>query len=234
MTRRRRLLTIAAGVGISLAVGMTIGAQLPRAADDPAFDRRVRAYLQTHPELVAEAVDRMRIDPYRQRAEKPFDSAWAGDRDGDVTLVVFTDYSCPYCRASAPILQRALANDARLKIVWREIPVLGPDSEAAAAAALAAAHLGRYAAFHAALMDDRPNRRGIARAATVAGIDPKRLVAEAKAAAIRDEIANNLDLARQLQIGATPFFIIGNRAYEGMMRYEALVAAVAEARKAAG
>ena len=63
------------------------------------------------------------------RSRRPFHSAWAGAADGDVVLVEFFDYACGYCRASNPDVERLLREDPRLKVVWRECPVLGPDSE---------------------------------------------------------------------------------------------------------
>ncbi len=232
MSRTIRLGVAVAGMAACLAIGLALGAQTPGGKDDAAFDRQVRAYLLRHPDVVVEAVDRLRIEPYRRAVETPFAGAWAGDPQGDVTLVVFTDYDCPYCRATAPVLNRLLTGDPKLKIVWREMPVLGPESEAAAAAALAAAQSGKYPSFHRLLFaENRPDRRGIAAAARAAGLDPGQLATEARGRAVKAEIAANLRLAQQLQIGATPFFVIGNRTYEGAIGYEALAAAVAQARK---
>ena len=84
----------------------------------------------------------------RRRWRRPYHGAWAGAADGDVVLVEFFDYACGFCRASNPDVERLLREDPRLKVVWREYPVLGPDSERAAVASMAAAESGRFRQFH--------------------------------------------------------------------------------------
>src|SRR3546814_11261012 len=71
--------------------------------------------------------------------------------DGDVTLVVFTDYACGFCRASVPDVDRLIREDKRLKVVFRELPIIAPQSRDAAIMALAAARQGKYDAFHHAM-----------------------------------------------------------------------------------
>ena len=213
------------------AIGLAIGAHWLSRPGDAAFGKKVRSYILSHPEIIAEAAERLRIAPYRAAIETPFADASAGNPNGDVTLVVFTDYNCPYCRASSPEIDRLLASDPQLRVVWREMPVLGPGSDAAAAAALAAARQGRYYAFHRALFTGgHPDKEGIAAAAKTAGMLPASLVAGAKAPEIQAEIRFNLELARAMQITATPFFVIGNHTFEGAIGYDRLAAAVAAAR----
>lgn len=231
MSRRIGLGAATAGVALACAIGLFLGARMLGTQDDPAFGQKVRAYILAHPEIVAEAAGRLRIQAYRKPIETPFASAWAGNPKGDVTLVMFTDYNCPYCRATAPQIDRLLAGDPKLKVVWRELPVLGPGSEAAAAAALAAARAGKYPAFHRALFaGNHPDQEGIATAGRAIGLGPAAIQAGARAPEVQAEIVGNLQLARQLGIAATPFFVIGNRTYEGAIGYDALAAAVAEAR----
>jgi predicted DsbA family dithiol-disulfide isomerase len=221
----------AAGLALACAIGLMIGSHRAAGLDDVAFGKRVRTYILTHPQIVAEAAERLRIDPVREAVETPFLGAWAGNPHGDVTLVVFTDYNCPYCRASAPEIDRLLASDPKVKVVWREMPVLGPGSDEAAAAALAAARQGKYLAFHRALFaGGHPDQNGIAAAGKVVGLSPASLIAGGQAAEVRAEIASNLGIARRLGVSATPFFVIGNRTHEGALGYDALAAAVAEAR----
>ena len=234
MNRPIRLWAATAGIALACAIGLAIGMQVPARSDDAAFGKRVRAYILSHPEIIADAAERLRIGPVRDAVETPFASAWAGNPHGDVTLVMFTDYNCPYCRASAPEIDRLLASDARVRVVWRELPVLGPDSDAAAAAALAAAKAGKYPAFHRALFSGgHPDSDGIAAAAKTAGLSPAGLIAGGKTPEVQTEIATNLAIARRLGVNATPFFVIGNRTHEGAMGYDALAAAVAEARSGA-
>ena len=225
-----------AGMIVAGLAGLAIGAAAPlsgTAGDEAAIGAMIRRYILAHPEIIPEAMERLRITPERAAIETPFPGAWAGDPKGDVALVIFSDYNCPYCRATAPELDRLLATDPKLKIVWREMPVLGPGSDAAALAALAAARQGKYLAFHRALFGGgHPDGNGIAASARMAGLDPVRFAADRAAPDVQAEVASNLALARRLQISATPFFVIGNRSYEGAIGQDALAAAVAEARRA--
>jgi predicted DsbA family dithiol-disulfide isomerase len=234
MMRAIRVGPAAAGMAVACALGLVIGAAALRRGitDDAAFGRKVRAYILDHPEIVAEAAERLRIEPLRAAIETPFAGAWAGNPKGDVTLVMFTDYNCPYCRVTAPEIDRLLAEDPRLKVVWRELPVLGPQSEAAAAAALAAARQGKYPAFHRALFSGgRPDETGIAAASKKVGLDPGKFAADRGAAEVQAEIATNLSIARRLQIGGTPYFVVGNRTFEGAVGRDVLLAAIIEARR---
>lgn len=213
------------------AIGLAIGTLLPEKASDPQFGARVRAYIMAHPEIVRDAAEKLRIAPVRAMIETPFAGAWTGNPKGDVTMVVFTDYYCPHCRAVSPEIDRLLAIDPKLKVVWREMPVLGPGSDVAAAAALAAARLGKYYLFHRALFSGgRPDGQGIAAAAKAAGLSPASLTAGSTAPEVVREIQTNLAIARALSIDGTPFFVIGNRTYEGEISYDRLVQAVEDAR----
>ena len=87
----------------------------------------------------------------RQALEQPYHAAWAGAADGDVVMVQFFDYACPYCHQINGDVERLLREDSRLKVVWREYPVLGPNSESAAIASMAAAEQGRWRQFHAGM-----------------------------------------------------------------------------------
>jgi protein-disulfide isomerase len=215
------------------AIGLAIGAHGLGQIDDATFGQKVRSYILNHPEIVREAAEKMRIDPVRQAIETPYFGAWAGDPKADVTVVVFTDYNCPYCRATSPEIDRLLAGDPKVRVVWREMPVLGPSSEAAAAASLAAARQGRYYPFHRALFaGGHPDAVATAVAAKAVGIASASLATASKAPDVQMEIQTNLALGRQLGIEGTPFFVIGNRTYQGAIGYEGLAAAVADARHA--
>jgi protein-disulfide isomerase len=234
----------AIGLGLAGLAGAAVGAVGVRATTDPvdraAIERIVHDYILAHPEILPEAMERLQaqtatkaIAAERLALETPFAGAWAGNPQGDVTLVMFSDYSCGYCKASAPDIERLLREDPKLRVVWREIPVLGPQSEVAARAALAAAQQGRYLPFHRALFaGGRPDDRALAAAAAKAGgIDGARLKADGAGAAVTREIHANLDLAGRLGIGGTPAFVVGDRLLSGAVGYEALAEAVKGARQ---
>lgn len=195
----------------------------------------VRDYILDNPEIIQQAAVKLQeretgraVSANRAAFEKPYRGAYLGNPRGDVTLVEFYDYSCGYCRAALPILDRLLAEDKGLRVTLRELPVLGPDSEAAAYASLtAAAQQPRFARFHHQLFAaGRPVPTTLARVVAANGVSPAR-TPEARA-----EIANNLELARAVGIQGTPGFIVGDRIFPGMVPYETLKKAIADARAA--
>jgi protein-disulfide isomerase len=206
--------------------------------DETAIGRIVHDYVLAHPEILPQAMHRLQeqqlaklVAVHRSAIERPFGGAWAGAADGDVTLVEFTDFACGFCRASLPDVTRLLAEDPKLKVVYREIPILSPDSAAAAKVALAAGTAERYGVFRRSLYAaGPPTAQTIAAAANAAGIVP----AAGTDAAIGREISSNLALARTLGLDGTPSFIIGDRMLSGAVGYQALKDAVAAARERRG
>ncbi|MEA3016270.1 MAG: hypothetical protein QOI38_992, partial [Sphingomonadales bacterium] len=200
----------------------------------------VRRYLLAHPEVLPEAMERLQareaeaaqravapvVDRHRAALETPYHGAWAGAERPDVVLVEFFDYACGYCRASNPHVERLLREDPRLRVVWRDFPVLGPASEQAAAASLAAARAGRFRPFHDALFGaGRPSVATIAAARQAAGLGEVALNEEA-----RHELERNIELAREIGAVGTPTFVVGDQVLQGAVGYEALRDAIAEAR----
>jgi protein-disulfide isomerase len=198
----------------------------------------VRSYLLAHPEVLPEAMQRLRdretakfIDAYRREIETPFAGAWTGAKEADVVIVEFFDYACPYCRKSNADVARLVAEDPKLKLVWREWPVLGPDSQAAAEVSLAAARKGRFRAFHDALFArGRPNAEALAEARKAVGLTDADVAALGKAEA-GAELARNDDIARGLGATGTPTFVIGDRVLQGAVGYDLLKQAVKDARE---
>ncbi|MDQ8755747.1 DsbA family protein [Sphingosinicella sp. LHD-64] len=206
-----------------------------RAPDRAATEQIVRDYILNNGEILPEAMERLRtrqasaaVGQYRSALERPFHGAWAGAEDGDVVLVEFFDYACPYCRASNADVARLLREDPRLKLVWRDYPVLGPASEQAAVASLAAARAGRYKDFHDRLYAaGRPTEATIAATVQATGLGAPALTDE-----VRTELQRNFELARNLGINGTPTFVVGDRILSGAVGYDALREAVAAARAA--
>ena len=181
MSLNRREGIIAASALILGAGGMAFG--LTAFGGGQMNDRIVRDAIMAHPEMLPEAMAALQqremtklVNQNRARIETPFGGAWEGNPKGDVTLVQFFDYACGYCRASLPDIDRLLATDKDLKIVYREMPILGEPSNAAARASLSVAQQrANYAAFHRALYAaGRPTADTIAAAAVTAGMTGKR------------------------------------------------------------
>ncbi len=225
---------LAAAAGAAATVAAMSGSAPVATNDRVAIEKIVRDYILSHPEILPEAMDNLRarevakvVKENRRAIETPFAGAWEGAADADVTVVQFFDYNCTYCRAALPDVEKLLSTDKRVRIVYREFPVLGPDSENAARISLAAAKAGKYAAFHRAVYAaGKPEPRAVERVAKGLGID----LAFAADPAAQLEIDANLSLARPLGMSGTPSWVIGDRVLSGNVGYDALKEAVTAAR----
>jgi protein-disulfide isomerase len=232
---RAALLAGAGGILIG-ASAMVIagGSGLGPTGERAEIEGIVRDYILANPEILPEAMRLLQerevakvVDANRQALETPFGSAWAGAKDADVVLVEFFDYACGFCRKSNADVERLLEEDKNLKVVWREWPVLGQDSLAAAEASLAAASQGRFRDYH-----DRLFARGRPTIDAVAAVNNAVGVAPASASPdFRREIEKNYELARSIGATGTPTFVVGDKVLQGAVGYDALKQAVAEARR---
>jgi len=234
------LLAAAAGAAVAVAATALPGVAADKTpvgtTDRAAIETIVRNYILDHPEILPEAMERLQgretakaIAANKALIETPYAGAWEGAADADVVLVEFFDYACGYCRGSVADVTKLLKSDPKLKIVYREMPVLGPDSEVAAHVSLAVARSGRYGEFHRALFAaGRPDAATVTRLARNFGID----AAKSKTTQTTEEIATNQQLQGALRLTGTPSWVVGNRLLGGAVGYGALKAAIAEARAA--
>lgn len=155
-----------------------------------------------------------------------------GNPEGDVTVVEFFDYNCPYCRSAGQTVQALLETDANVRVIYREWPILGDDSVIAARAALAAREQGKYEAFHWALMsgDGRVTEAVIFKVARDLGMDVAKLEADMVSPAVEAHIALSNALAQQLGFTGTPAFIVGDKTAPGMLSFDEITRLVADAR----
>jgi len=232
---------LALGGLLLLAAVFWLGGRLGGGMSKGEVETIVADYIKANPQLIPEALEAQRgrevakaIDAIRPALEKPYAGAWAGNADGDVTLVVFTDYACGFCRASVPDVDRLIREDKRLKVVFRELPIIAPQSRDAAIMALAAARQGKYDAFHHAMFAAGSlDKAAIAATAEKVGVVTDGTAdATANEALFQRELDSNLAIATQLQLNATPTWIVGNQLFQGQIGYDALKQAVAKARAA--
>ncbi|RUN75573.1 DsbA family protein [Sphingomonas sp. TF3] len=233
--------TVFATALIAALLGAAAFAGIERLAPAAAGERArvegvVHDYVLAHPEIIPEALDRLRdrahadtIASNHDAILKPFGSAWAGNPAGDVTLVEYFDYNCGYCRASLPAIAALLKSDPKIRIVYREFPILAQSSVDAARMSLAAADQGKFQQFHDALYaGGQVSPQTIAAAAKTAGVDQARAAAFAPKADA--EIAQNQTIARSLGLTGTPSWVIGSKVVSSALPLEELQKAVAEAR----
>lgn len=237
---RNRSALIAGLLGlVAGALAVALGAGLLTGGNDRArTEEIVRAYILDHPEILPEAMSRLQaresgkaVAASRAAFETPYAGAWAGAADADVVLVEFFDYACGFCRKSNADIDRLLAEDRKLKVVWRELPVLGQDSVNAAQASLAAAEQGKFRTFYDKLFEaGRPTPAAVQAAARAAGVAPPPASASPQA---RAEIEKNYELARAIDASGTPTFVVGDQVLQGAVGYEVLKKAIEDARAGA-
>ncbi len=228
------------GVFASALAGGLIGSALTAilllvAAPSLISSRIVRHGMLADPAILQDTAEALRAAQYapvlsadRAALETPFGSSWKGSSKPDVTLVEFFDYACPYCKSSNPVVDRLVAEDKGLRVVYRELPILGPDSVAAARLSLTASKLGRFARFNEDMWAaGRPSVATITAAAHSAGL-PAAVPSDPQ---VEAELKQNFQLAGKLGATGTPLFIVGNKVLNGAVGYDALKAAIAEARK---
>lgn len=227
----------AAGAGLVLATQALWPASV--ADDDRArIGMVVRDYVLENPDILPEAMKRLQeresgkaVAANRNVVTQAYAGAWEGNEKGDVTVAVFMDYACGYCRASLPEIARLIAEDPNVRIVYRELPVLSEVSRTAARWGLAAAEQGKFKPFHSALYaGGQLSEASIAAAAASAGLDQAKARTAADAQPVEAEIARNMEIAGKLGISGTPSWVIGDRVISGAIPYDALKQAVAAAR----
>ncbi len=254
-----RLLRISLLLGLLLAAALPARADDP--APSPAEVARIQKviadylkahpeiiadYLKAHPEVIVEALQayqkkqdeakaelaRQTIVAVRDELLNDATNPVGGNPKGDVTIVEFFDYRCPYCKAVDPDLQKAISADGKVRVIYKEFPILGPESLVASRAALAAAGQGKYQAFHDKLL----SYKGSLDDATIysiagdTGLDVTKLKADMEKPEIKDQISRNYHLADKLNIQGTPAFIIGEIMLPGAASFDDLTAAFKQAR----
>jgi len=207
----------------------------------------VRDTLRTDPGLLRDALRALDVDDARQQAAAttnalaiigprlidPLDPV-AGNPLGDVTIVNFYDTRCPYCRQMMPIEADLLRQDPGLRLVNKDLPVLGATSQLEARALLAAQRQGGYFKLQGVIMRQAaPSTRDTLRAeADRLGLDGGRLLRDIDDPAIKARLTATIDMANQLSIQGTPALVVGDRLLSGAQTLAELQSAVAAVRSA--
>ncbi len=243
---RHRAFWLASALAALLAVGAAAAqeAQDETAAkpfdpaEEEAIRQLVREYLLAHPEVVIEAAQAYRAQQeelqeqrarealvsQREALDRDPDSPVIGNPDGDVVVVEFFDYRCPYCVRVADTLRETVEADGNIRLVMKELPILGPESVTAARMALAADKQDGYEDLHFALMT-APGKLNETKAFKIAedlGLDMDQLRRDMQAPEIDEMLQRNLALAQALQINGTPGFVIGDQIVRGALDMDTL------------
>jgi protein-disulfide isomerase len=200
-------------------------------AEEDAIRQLVRDYLLANPEVLMEAAQvyrerqqeiqqqqaREALVSRREELDQDPDSPVLGNPDGDVVVVEFFDYRCPYCVRVAEPLREAVEDDGNIRLVMKEFPILGPESMVAARMALAAEKQGKYEELHFAMMtvSGKLTEAKAFKIAEKIDLDMDQLRRDMEAPEIDAMLQRNFALAQALQINGTPAFVIGDEVVRG-------------------
>ncbi len=191
----------------------------------------VKDYLLKNPELIIEIQSALEAKMEKEQAEKlkafmadhaksiyrgP-NASVAGNPDGDITVVEFFDYNCGYCKRGMPEIRKLIENDKRVRVVFKELPILSKGSDEAAHAALAAKRQGKYWEFHQAMLSNKgqANEASSLKVAEELGLDIAKFKADMQSDEVKEEIDQMKSLAKNMGISGTPHFLVGDKSIPG-------------------
>jgi protein-disulfide isomerase len=159
-----------------------------------------------------------------------------GNPDGDISIVEYFDYNCPYCRKIAPELRQVVQDDGKVRLILKDWPILGEVSKIAARMALAAKYQDKFLAAHDAMIgvSSKLTEPRLRELLTGAGVDMARLDADlaGKAREIDAILARNNDQAMAFEFRGTPSFIVGKFRVPGILTMAQFEQVIADERKA--
>ena len=240
---------------------MTAALAAPAAAFDPAtmtdaeraaFGEAVRDYIMQNPEVLVEALNAMEAERLANEAENDkllvaankaeiFEDghSWiGGNPDGDLTIVEFIDYRCGYCRSIAPQVDEVVAEDGNIRLILKEFPILGQESDLASRYAIAVKQIAggdAYKTVHDKLYEMRGavTIESLNAISQELGFEADAIVQRMNTEEVSAEIRKNRQLAEKMQIMGTPTFVIGPELLRGIPS-TGLASAVEQIRAAQG
>lgn len=192
-------------------------------AQKKQFEQIIHDYLVNSPEVLMEASQALQAkqqltmqkeakSAIAQNADQLLTGklAIAGNPKGTVTVVEFFDYQCGHCKQMKPVMSELLKKNANVRVVYKEFPIFGKNSEVASKATLAAAMQGKYLPLHEALLqtDKSLDKDAVLAAAKSAGLDMTKLQKDMDSKEVTDELAANRKLAEAMKLMGTPAFIV--------------------------
>ena len=211
-----------------------------------AVEKVVHDYLLNNPEIVRDAMQALQIKEDQQKRTateaklkklgseiySDADSPVVGNAKADVSIVVFFDYFCGYCKKTLPELQTLIAKDKSVRVIYKELPIMGEQSLIAAKAAHAASRQGKFEAFHNEMLASPVvNDEKLKVIAAKLGLDYERLTRDMNDPAVAAAIQRSASLAAALNIEGTPAYLIGDEFIPGAIGSDALARIVAAQRE---
>jgi protein-disulfide isomerase len=221
----------------------------PPSPEEAKIENIVRDFLKKNPEILVEMtteLDKRQADAQTAQQQKAIgdnaeaifrssNSGIAGNPQGDVTVVEFFDYNCGFCRRALPHVVKLVDSDSKVRLVMKELPIFGDDSENAAKLALAAKKQGKYFELHQKLLSEpgKADKEKALRVAKQLGLNIEQLEKDMEDPAVKEELASARAIAEKLSLQGTPLYLVGDQVLPGAPDdlYDQLKAKVAEVRK---
>lgn len=216
-------------------------------AQKTEINKMFEAYLLSNGELILESVNKyqakieeddrkeasVKAGEFLKILENKKDLPMTGNPKGDVTLVEFFDYNCGYCRKALEEIKTVLKDEKNLKVIFMDMPILGPQSLEAAKWSLAAHKQGKYFEYHQALLEHNgpKNEKSLKKLAKDVGLDVKKLEKDKDDEDIAKLLNDNIRQAKSIGITGTPGFILDGQLYPGFMQATQIQSYIDEARK---
>lgn len=252
--KRAAIIAHIAAVTFFLGQGLAIAADGKNVAEPntKAFEKIIRDYLLKNPEIVREALEAHQRNLAAKEEEAVLltiqargkdlrhdpGSVVGGNPSGDVTIVEFFDYRCGVCKRVHPIVDQVVKRDGKVRRVYKEWPILGPQSVFASRAAIASRKQGddKYLNFHNRMMTARQALTGSAvmKLATSSGLDAAQLKRDMNDPEIDTILRRNYSLAQALNLNGTPSFLIGDTLLKGGRDADTMLSIVRASRKKSG
>lgn len=210
----------------------------------------IKEYLLANPDLLREMGQRLeekeRLAEEQQRKGALVSNAnqifrdgtdfVVGNPNGKVTMVEFFDYNCGWCKKGFPEVLSLIEEDKDLKLVMKEFPIFGGDSDYAAQAAIAANKQGKYWALHVAMMghEGKITKEAVDEIAASQGLDMAQLKKDMESSETAGILERNRTLAQSLAINGTPAFIIDDKLVPGYLPKAELASAINDVRAKGG
>lgn len=224
--------------------GSAMAAELDPAARQ-SMEQVIEQYIRAHPEVIEQSLQaleakreaeekakqKVALAAHQQELLNDPRSPVSGNHSGDITVVEFFDYRCGYCKRAAGAVTQLQHDDRRVRVIYKDLPILGETSELAAKAALASQAQGKHQLFHEAMLAYKGDltKESLLTLAGEVGLDTTKLEADMRNPEWQAVIDSNRALARTLGISGTPGFIVGTELVPGALDLNGLKDLIARA-----
>ncbi len=231
-------------LGLSLIAGPAQALDLNAMSDaeKEQFGQQVREYLLENPEVIIEAINILEQrnalaeaqadqELVAANADELFNDGYSwvgGNPDGDLTLVEFMDYRCGYCRRAVPQVAELLSEDGNIRLIIKELPILGDASIMSSRFAIATKHVAgddAYKQVHDALLEfgGEPTEVTLRRISDGLGLDSDAIIEAMNSEQVTNEINQTRELARRMNISGTPSFVLGTEMLRGFLTADQMI-----------